>query len=169
MSDVPTTEQEAMQPMDPEAAAELAQELTLVARAMFAQLLPDTATNAVAGISSPVGTAQGAPADASADAGSPASVAAPSAPGVVSPSAPIVSVPLPSLPVPLPVPMLPPTRIPVQTGEAGPIPLSPVVPGAAGTDTEGETDTVEAAPAGSAAKAAPRTMAMLEEITFLDE
>lgn len=169
MSDFPATEQEALQALDPQAAAELAQELTLVARAMYAQLLPDTAANAVAGISSPVGTAQGPPAVAAAE---PAPVAAPAAPQVAPTPAPAVSVPLPSLPVPLPMPMAPTPRIPVQPGAAagpGHTPISPVMPGGAGTDAEAKTDADEVTPVAIAPRAAPRTMAMLEEITFLDE
>jgi hypothetical protein len=169
VSDFPATEQEALQPLDPQAAAELAQELTLVSRAMFAQLLPDTARSAVAGISSPVGAAHGLPVDT----GSPAPVAAPAAPPVAPTPDPVVSVPLPSLPVPLPMPVAAPTpRIPVQPGAAagpGHIPMTPVMPVGAGTGAEAKTDADEVAPVRIAPKPAPRTMAMLEEITFLDE
>lgn len=168
MTDTPATQPETLQPMDPQVAAELAQELTLVSRAMFAQLLPDTATNAVAGISSPVGTAQGPPVDVAA----PAPVAAPAAPHVAPVPVPVVSVPLPSVPVPLPVPLPPTTRIPFQHGAAagpGHSPISPALPADVGTDAEAKTDADEAAPIAIAPKAAPRTMAMLEEITFLDE
>ncbi|HYO40301.1 MAG TPA: hypothetical protein VER39_11650 [Nocardioidaceae bacterium] len=60
---LPTTSQR--EPIQPQAAAELAQELTLVARAMFAQLLPDAGSYALSGV--PVA---GGPAPMSMDAAS---------------------------------------------------------------------------------------------------
>ena len=151
MSEFTATEPEAAEPLDPQVAAELAQELTLVARAMFAQLLPDTATNAVAAISARATVAQ-------------TPEAVPNA-AVVPPAVPVVSVPLPSLQEPLPVTMAPATRIPVQPGAAAEPGHTPPV--AVPVAAETETDAVK--PADPPAKPAPRTMAMLEEITFLDE
>lgn len=163
MSDSPAPQPEALQGMDPQAAAELAQELTLVARAMFAQLLPDTAANAVAGISSPVASTQEPPVDA----GVPAPVGMPAAPKVTSVPVPVVSVPLPSVPVPLAVPVSPAARLPIQPGAAAE--PGPTAPATIAMPADAVIDADEPAPAGTTPKPAPRTMAMLEEITFLDE
>ncbi|MBA2696521.1 MAG: hypothetical protein H0U62_11945 [Actinobacteria bacterium] len=185
--------------MDPQAAAELAQELTLVARAMFAQLLPSTAANAIAGVTSRVGTM---PADASAavmpvEQLSHAAPVAPAVPDIKTSepvtasvsipvpiasvsipvaSVPVASVPVLSVPVPAPMPTTAVASVPVASVELPPIhPPSPmsIATGPAPQPTPGPLAPLGRdegdAPADTPLKPARRTMAMLEEISFLDE
>ena len=156
----------AQERMDPQAAAELAQELTLVARAMFAQLLPSTAVNAIAGVRR---------------VGAPMLVeqlllATPSAqelhssePVATSASIPLPAVPVTSVPVMATVPEAPVAPVPVAPTSGAPEAMVPrereqqeVLTHSAPIDDEEAEDSTDTPPK-------PRsTMAMLNEINFLD-
>lgn len=166
--------------MDAQSVAELSQELTLVARALFAQLLPSTAARAVAGVEEFL---SGAPATPD-GAGQPAahvSLAPAAGPAPTVPSPP-VSVPTPAVApatpqraesphpvaVPLPVPdATPATEIPAAAAVTPPQPASapaPIPVPALGTET-----TIDTEPSTTPRKRGPRSLTMLEEIGFLDE
>lgn len=169
--DAPST---ASEPMDPQAAVELAQELTLVATSLFAQLLPSTSAHAITGVPGLAGkatspepavaptaqveeTAAAMPAGAASE---PAAVAVPGTPAgapMVPVAVPVPSVAVTQVPMPAPAaaqeaqPTLDaPTAIPVPT-----LPVDVVAPDAR-TTTPGRSDQ-------------QHSLAMLEEIGFLDE
>ena len=145
--------------LEPQAAAELAQELALVSKALFAQLLPETPMRAIAGVGVPVASVVGTSAPVSPLQGLavpvtelPGGPAArpPEPPDVaVGPSAPMVAVPV-TVPVPAPAPVALPVPIPTRPANAA------------------EGDASEGTPAPTH-KPAHLSLAMLEEIGFLDE
>ena len=155
--------------MDPQAAAELAQELTLVARAMFAQLLPSTAVNAIAGVPSRVGAPmlveQLPPATPSAQE------LHSSEPVATSASIPLPAVPITSVPVmaTVPVPEAPVAPVQVAPTSGAPEAMVPreleqqeVPTHSAPIDDEEAEDSTDMPPKPR------RTMDMLNEISFLD-
>ena len=191
--------------MEPQAAAELAQELTLVTRALFAQLLPSTSARAIAGVDWVAGAAQGSAPESLTEppAHHPAAAVpttqptpAPAAPDL--PASPGGTAPMP-VPVAVPAPAavaVPPTTASstAPAAPAGvPVPSVPVpgIPEASTTDPgadEAARETavpsasvpvpsipVPAVPAPESetapgpANRGPRTLAMLDEIGFLDD
>jgi len=152
--------------MDPQAAAELAQELTLVARAMFAQLLPSTAANAIAGVPSRVGAPmlveQLPPATPSAQELHSSEPVATSA-SIPLPAVPVTSVPvMATVPVPeAPVPMAPTSGAP-EAMVPRELEQQEVLAHSAPIDDEEAEDSTDMPPKPR------RTMDMLNEISFLD-
>lgn len=157
------------EPMDPQAAAELAQELTLVAKSLFAQLLPSTSAHAITGVPGlggpdPVVDTQAAThheqaTTAAASVASPPAVDVPATPASVPMPSAGVPVPPVAVPqVPAPAPMAPAAALPVPDAPAGiPVPTlaedpEPTVPTTATPGRQGQ-----------------HSLAMLEEIGFLDE
>lgn len=160
--------------LHPQAAAELAQEMALVAQALFVQLLPDTATRAVAGIPLP-GDAEVATASSGAAAPPtvpvvPATVPAPDpAPHAAVSIAltPAVAPPV-GVPVPTVVPMPPdPPGEPQRSVAMPPVPavmaVSVPVPQLDAPAQNGEQ------PEPLGAQKVDHSMVMLDEIRFLDE
>jgi hypothetical protein len=159
---LPDPEADGTVDLDPMSAAELAQELTLVAQAMFAQLQPDSASYALSGVPGLDGEPtliDAAPADAFALApqfGPPVPEAVP-APATEQPPASVASVPMPSLPSALPMPV-----VPVEVAAIA-------MPDMDLVDLAAPQDDLEAdEPTPAAARIDPRRMAILEEIRFLD-
>lgn len=137
-------------PLDPQVAAELAQELTLVTRALFAQLLPATAHNAVAGIPGLGSHSPAATVAAAEQAPLPNQVAPAEGGAVPEPAATPAPVTLPPPPAPAPAP-----------AAALPVPSLPI------TRPDASADDVP--PAEFPRPVRRRSTAVLDEIAFLDE
>lgn len=177
--------------MTSQAAAELSQELTLVATALFTQLLPGTAVYALVGLagrSEPEGPA--GPDDAA--TATPSTAAQPPEPAPSSePTAPL---PMPQAPLPVPVSLpevanppgspdspgaaeapaaLPVPGVPVPLGSvpvpALPVPVAPVVPVPLAPRVAPATVEVAPEPPAAGNRSEHLSLAMLEEISFLDE
>jgi hypothetical protein len=163
-------------PMDPQAAAELAQELALVAQALFAQLLPDTSARAVAGVPAPTGSAPAAvaplaPVDTmnhsipvvASSVSEPEAAQLPDSVPMTSPAVTEpVAVPLPTLAqTPAPAKAQPLQSVPMPQVQVASVPVPQLVQSAPAEEPD---VTVSAA-----SKADQHSMAMLEEIKFLDE
>lgn len=148
----------------PQAAAELAQELALVSNALFAQLFPGTPMRAIAGVAGVDGFEPAAPASPAAPTPSaqpveqtPVIVAVPSAPAPVS-----IPVDVPAaVVIPIAQPVEPPPAVPPI---AVPIPVPVAVPLASA-----DVALTETPPVAVAHKPEHLSLAMLEEIGFLDE
>jgi hypothetical protein len=170
-TDIPITDSEAAPTvdLDPMSAAELAQELTLITQAMFAQLQPDAAAYALSGVPGLDGEPtliDPAPADAlvlAPQTGPPVHEAVP-APATEQPAPPMASVPMPSLPSALPRPVVPVEVTAIAMPEMDlPATAVPVV------DLAAPQDDLEAdEPTPAAVRIDRRRMAILEEIRFLD-
>lgn len=159
-TDAPTARPDAM---DRQAAAEIAQELMLVTKSLFAQLLPSTSAHAVSGVpglGSPSQVAadtqaarvQGQPIATAATAAAPTAVPVPEAPAAGPATAPVPSVPVPQAVMPAlgtqtTAPALPETPRPI------PMPTPATAP-----QTTAPSESPEQHP-----------LALLEEIGFLDE
>lgn len=159
--------------LDEQAAAELRQELALVTRALFVQLLPGTAERAIAGVPGLGGAAPAAAAPA--EAAGQLQPAAPShAPvDVVTPEADAIPAPAPVTPaaLPLSVPLAPASQEAVATAPSPAVDEVPVLPSVPlALPVEVPEAPVPVAPEPSARKRADtRSMALLQEISFLDE
>lgn len=161
--------------LQPQAAAELAQELTLVSAALFTQLEPGSAAHALSGVPGirPQRSADvsGAPTLVEPEVGTARLPVQDSRPTDPAPSVPVVPLPVvPSVPVgevspiPLPEPPAPVTPVALPSVALVEMPV-PVATPVAEVDTDVLAEPVHPDPPHSD----NRSMLMLDEISFLDE